>query len=765
MMRSIFLICLFFSLHASAQQANELTAIGQWREHLPYRSATHLSAAGSKVICATPYSFFTYGTDDNTLERFSRMTGLAETGVSMMLYDDASAKLLLAYANSNIDVISDNRIDNIPDIKISSVSGDKTVYNIFFKDNKAYLSSGVGVIVVDLDRYEVKDTYFIGNTGGQVKVNGFTSDNNFLYAATNEGLKRAPVNSSNLANYANWTNISGSSGLQAGAAQDVFMMQNKLFVQKDDSVFVWGGSSWNLFFTETPLSINRVHAFNNRLAVCLVNKVVFLNADGSTDKILPNSSRVVLPMDAIFYNGSYYVADYYVGLTRFTGNTSDKIIPNAPYNTASGELVCDGKNVWAAGGEVNEAWNYLYNRNGVYHLDEDNTWTSFNQDNGYRWDTIFDFITLAIDKRNQNIYAGSYGGGLLELRPDNSYRIYKQNTGLQQAIGDPNNYRVSGLAFDLENNLWISNYSAPNALVVKKEDSTWRSFSIPFLITDNGVAQILVDDYNQKWIVCPKGNGLVCFNHGSSIDNTGDDQWRWYRSGSTNGNLPDNNVFCIVKDKDGFIWVGTSKGIAVIACADHVFTAQGCSAIQPVVQQGAFAGLLFGNEEVRTIAVDGANRKWVGTKNGLWLISADGEKVIERFTEDNSPLLSNDVKRVTVNPVTGEVFILTFKGICSFRGKATEGTEINQNVLVFPNPVPPGFEGYIAIKGVASNSIVKITELDGRLVYQTKALGGQAVWNGRNYKGQKVSSGVYLVLIADENNQEKAAAKIVFISK
>jgi hypothetical protein len=183
------------------------------------------------------------------------------------------------------------------------------------------------------------------------------------------------------------------------------------------------------------------------------------------------------------------------------------------------------------------------------------------------------------------------------------------------------------------------------------------------------------------------------------------------------------------------------------------------------VQQDRFAGFLFQNETVQCIAVDGANRKWVGTKNGVWLISPGGEKVIHRFSEDNSPLLSNDVKKIAIHPQTGEVFFATFKGICSFRGSATEATEKHGDVLVFPNPVPPGFNGTIAIRGLADQSIVKITELDGRLVYQTKALGGQAIWNGNNYRGQKISSGAYLVLVTSENNNDKVAAKIFFISK
>jgi hypothetical protein len=221
----------------------------------------------------------------------------------------------------------------------------------------------------------------------------------------------------------------------------------------------------------------------------------------------------------------------------------------------------------------------------------------------------------------------------------------------------------------------------------------------------------------------------------------------------------------VAKDKSGFIWVGTTDGIGVIQCPQDIFTSQGCEAIWPIVPQGIFADYLFKGQEVRSIAVDGADRKWVATKNGVFLISAEGEKVIYQFTEDNSPLLSNDVKKVTIDGKTGEVFFATFKGICSFRSTATEGDEKNSDVLVFPNPVPPGYTGMIGIRGLVNNAIVKITELDGRLVYQTRALGGQAVWDGKDYKGRKISSGVYLILVSDDGRTGKMVTKIVFISK
>ncbi|MFN5930872.1 MAG: two-component regulator propeller domain-containing protein, partial [Sphingobacteriales bacterium] len=264
------------------------------------------------------------------------------------------------------------------------------------------------------------------------------------------------------------------------------------------------------------------------------------------------------------------------------------------------------------------------------------------------------------------------------------------------------------------------------------------------------------------WIISPKGNGLFLLNSGKNIDNANDDQWRFYRYGKGNGNLPSNTVNCTAKDRNGFIWVGTDKGIGVITCTDKA-TSSTCEAIWPIIQQDGFAGYLFQNEDVRAIAVDGANRKWVGTRNGLWLVNADGEKIIHQFTVANSPLLSNEINSLAIDPNTGEVFVASASGICSFRSTATEPIQQNKEILVFPNPVPPGFAGTIGIRGLPEHALVKITELDGRLVYQTRSLGGQAIWNGRDSKGNKVSSGVYLVLISDEKNVFKLTTKIFFI--
>ena len=764
--KSSLLFFLLVSMFCRAQ----LPPIGQWRLHLDYTNGRSVTQDDKLIYCATPYSFFSADKTDFSITRYDKVSGLNDIGVNMINYDAGSGKLLIAYSNSNIDVKYKTAIYNIPDIKRKNIIGDKNIYNIFFRNNKAYLSTGLGVIVADLDKYEIKETWLIGNGGNNVKVNGFTADNNLFYAATEEGLKTAPQNTSNLTDYRNWTVVSGTNNLSNGSCKDVLNVNGKIILSKDDSLFYNNNGIWNLFYDDDFEFIN-LTVSNNKLVLTEKKgdyndaRILVINSSGVIEKTVQRSEGLNRPLQAIVDGTDIWAADLYNVLIRKSGTSVTNFIPNSPYGSLDGDMIADDNTLWVCGGTVDAAWNYQYNRTGFFQFKED-IWAPFNQFvPKFQWmDSVYDIITVAVDSRDATIYAGSYGRGLAEIRKDFSFKIYKQNSVIGQTIGDPLAYRISGLKFDADNNLWVSNFGSAQNFHVKKADGSWKSFTTPFLIPENAVADIVIDDANQKWIVSPKGNGLICFNHGTSIDNVSDDRWRRYLFGKGNGNLPSNQVNCIAKDKDGFIWVGTDKGIAIVQCTQDVFSGNGCEALIPVVQQDRFAGYLFGNEEVRTIAVDGANRKWVGTRNGVWLISADGEKVIYRFTEDNSPLLGNEIKRIAVDPKTGEVFISTFKGLCSFRSTATEGGEVNEDVLVFPNPVPPNYSGTIAIKGLVNNAFVKITEIDGRLIYQTRALGGQAIWNGKDYKGRKISTGVFLVLVANEQNQEKTVAKIIFIN-
>src|SRR5690606_14308572 len=219
-------------------------------------------------------------------------------------------------------------------------------------------------------------------------------------------------------------------------------------------------------------------------------------------------------------------------------------------------------------------------------------------------------------------------------------------------------------------------------------------------------ASVIIDGYNQKWYISP-GLGLAVYDDNYTIANPSDD--RFARINQHN-NLPNNNTNCIVKDKDGAIWIGTENGIGIINCPGD-FLNGNCEVEQRIVQYDEFAGYLFQGESVMSIAVDGANRKWVGTNNGVWLISESGDEIIHRFTSSNSPLPSDNIQKIAVDPVTGDVYIGTALGLVSYRSTAIEGKDTPENVLSFPNPVPSGYEGTIAIKGLSNNADVRITDI------------------------------------------------------
>ena len=760
------IVCLLWFFVLCIGASAQLPPIGNWREHLPYHQAIGVETGGDKIFAATPYSIFYVDRKDNSLHTYDKLSGLAGTGVRCIGLDSTNGKLIIAYDNSDIDIVQGDLIKNIRALRESNVTGDKTVYDIFCHNGLSYLSTGIGIVVIDEARYEVKETYIIGHNGQQLQINSVAADKNFFYAATAQGLKFAPLNNSNLVDYHNWSTDSSTIVNGSRSIKSVVVISDaQPIILRNDSIYIKQNSNWNLLYSNGS-NIHSITRSSNQLIISegvnATARIVVLNIDGSISTVIQQSASINFPLEARISNSEFWIADSTYGIIKFSSGAFANYAPNSPQSTASGDLQINHNLLWASAGSVDANWSATGNKNGVF-VFSNNNWDNFTPLNVPALDSLPDIVTLAISSTDQSVWGGSFGGGLFHLNTNKSIQVYKQNSPLRPPASQTNVFNVSGLAFDQQNNLWVANYGSPQQVHVLKADGSWRSFSIPFTVTENAVSQLLVDDVNQKWIVSPKGNGLICFNDGNTIDNTSDDHWRMFKTGVGSGNLPDISVLCIAKDKNGFIWVGTATGVAIIPCVNEIFSNNTCEAVIPVVQSGGFNNFLFHDEQVQCIAVDGADMKWVGTKNGAWLISSDGEQTIYHFTEDNSPLLNNDVRRISIDASSGEVFFSTAQGISSYRSTATEGGASNSNVLVYPNPVPPGYSGQIAIRGLVNNAIVKITELDGRLVYQTRALGGQAIWNGKDYTGKRVASGIYLVLVTDDNRKENVATKIVFL--
>ena len=422
-----------------------------------------------------------------------------------------------------------------------------------------------------------------------------------------------------------------------------------------------------------------------------------------------------------------------------------------------------------------DSWNNANVKEGVFWSDY-HTWTKLS--NTYL--EAKDVVDVASNPFNSNeAFIATWNDGLMQLSwsDENTrfektaqYNHYNTNGHLATLNADTSSsiygwIRVKSIAFDNAGNLWGANSQVNNPLFVRKNNGDWHSFSFTSTNTTNThLGDIVIDNIGQKWVIVPGGVGLVVYNDNNTIEDVQDDKDKVVNSSLGTGNLPSTSVYSLAKDRDGEVWVGTNKGIAVFYNPENVFSGNDFDAQQILVEVDGYVEYLLANETVTAIAVDGANRKWLGTQNaGVFLVSPDGTEQIHHFTEQNSPLFSNTITDIAINHQTGEVFIGTSKGLISFISDATQGYEAHQNVSVYPNPVRPEFNGTIAIKGLVEDADIKITDLNGTLVHETTALGGQAVWDGKNGYGERVQTGVYLVFSSNSFGTETNVAKILFI--
>jgi ligand-binding sensor domain-containing protein len=227
-----------------------------------------------------------------------------------------------------------------------------------------------------------------------------------------------------------------------------------------------------------------------------------------------------------------------------------------------------------------------------------------------------------------------------------------------------------------------------------------------------------------------------------------------------------SNVYSIAEDLEGNIWVGTDQGPLVYYNPEKVFTEK-LNAFRIKIPRNDGSNTydyMLQTELITSIAIDGADRKWLGTeKAGAYLLSSDGTVQVKKYTVENSPILSNSIVSVAVSDKTGDVWFGTSKGIQSVRGDATEGLDEFTNVYAFPNPVRQEFSGNLTITGLVRDSRIKITDVSGNLVYETESSGGMASWDLNTYNGQRVATGVYLIFCASNDGTDSCVIKVLVI--
>ncbi|MDN5203336.1 T9SS type A sorting domain-containing protein [Fulvivirgaceae bacterium BMA10] len=735
--------------------------IGSWRSHFSFETATNLALVGQRVYCAAENGFFFLDREENSTTKLSKIDGFSDVAISSLEYDLETNTLIIAYESGNIDLLVDNEITNFNIIKNANLSGSKRINDIFFAGDFAYLATDFGVAVFDPNKIEIRETYSnIGPNGTEARVYSITTYQDSLFLATDLGVMASSLDPTvNRLDFNNWKLFSMSEGIPETSITAIESRDNAIYAGIDaDGIYRYDGSNWaKLSFTidEPIISINRSQ---DELLVSLETQLLILNENNVFSSV--NDPLIELPVAAFKdSNGELWVADRTNGLISNHNGQFQIFKPNGPFSDQAWTLESFDEKVMAVSGGIDENGNPQNNENGFY-VFEKGTWTNYNstgKDGSVMIPQVRDLNSIAYDRINRKTYFASFGYGILEWDQENNFRLIDENTQGSTLINNnpPDRFtQIAGLALDDENNLWIGNNATTNFLHALSSDNSWSGFTIS-TPSFRFPRQILVPYSGNKWIRLDpnEGGGILVF----------DDQNNTFKHLNRNqgqGRLPSAIVTDIVEDLDQRVWIGTSEGVVFFQTSFDIIEASSIDdAIRPVFENR----FLLIDEFITSLAVDGGNRKWIGTRDGLWLFGESGESLIFRFTEENSPLPSNNIVDIAIESKSGEIFIATDKGLVSFRSTASKGEITHSDVKVFPNPVNKDFTGYVGISGLANNATVKITDISGKLVYETRAQGGTATWDVLDYQRKRASTGVYLILSSTPDGTETYIGKIAVI--
>ena len=750
MKKYLILLCYAISLPALSQG---FEGIGSWQDHLPHKRSIAITNFNNTIYVATTNSIFRFNSSNQSTTRYTKVSGLSDLEVSAM--NSNGEVIIVGYKNGNIDIIN-NGIINVPDIKNEPIIGEKKINNITFKGDFAYLSCSFGVVELNLLNLEVSNTFFL-NSNNNLGVNNTVFFNDSVFAATEVGLYGAYENA-NLSDFHNWSMILDSALPISSLGVD----ETTLYLTSNDTLYACLEKGLTPIYTINPTS-STLKNKSGKLFLLLPGEVYSISGGVINSEYLNPSIDWVT--DITLTGDTAWFSDLALGLVKNHESTWDNFYPSGPRTSNSFSLAVDENTIWIASGGI-DGWNNASLNQGVY-------WTK-----GLAWNYLSssyigakDIVNVVINPTNYNeVFLSTWNDGIIQLNwSEENQWFTKTNTFNQEntmghlATLNPDSgdvtsgwIRVKSIAFDSDGNLWGANSQVNNALFVRRSNGEWDSYNLQSVNTnDTHLGNLLIDNYNQKWIAVPGGIGLVVWQNGES---------KILNSALGNGALASNSIYSLSNDLNGEVWVGTNNGVSVFYNPENIFSNNNFDSQKILVEVDGYFEYLLSDQTVTAIAVDGANRKWLGTDgSGVYLVSEDGTDLIYHFTEINSPLFSNQINDIAVRKESGEVFISTSKGVLSFVSGAIQGFDMHQNVTVYPNPVRPEHLGVVAVKGLVRNANVKITDVNGRLIYSTVALGGQAIWDGKNKFGKRVPTGVYLVFSTNLEGTESNVAKFLYI--
>lgn len=740
---------------------NGQTPIGSWTDRLSYNRCLNVITSPDKIYASTGSSLIVYNKDLSELKKLSPVNGLSETGISSIGYTDDYKLLIIAYNSSNIDLIEDNNIFTINDISRSL--GKRTINRVRIYDRYAYLASDFGIVVIDLIKKEIRDTWKPGPDSNDNEVFDVALSNNRVYAATELGAWMAEIPNQGLAYFGNWKQMDN---VPASKCNLSIFCGNKLYLNfagdlSDGDEVLAVGNTTEKFLRIPGIQNRSFDYYPEGFIISSRSSIMIFNNSGELTKTIDSYGWGIPDIfQAAIENGNIWIADKNYGLIEGRKMTefSNLSLPG-PFSNNVVNITCtSGKTVICAGGTDNSG-------NGI---GRDYQIAVFENGkvNNIVSSNIKDAMRGCVDPSDQtHFFVSSWGYGLFEYRNNTLVNHYdKDNSPLGNDAGTDGKTKISGLAFDEDNNLWIVQKGLKGSIKILKKDGRW--LIIPYPVNWDTPGDIISTSGRQKWIIPSGSNSVVVIDNNRTPDLFTDDRYLNLAVRDSDGEY--FRAFSIAEDLDGNIWIGTDKGPVIYYNPEKIFEPDRY-AFRIKIPRNDGSGLadyMLGTEKITSIAVDGANRKWIGTSgSGAYLLSADGLNVVKAFNTENSPVFADSIASLAVDNKTGEVWFGTSEGVLSLREVATSGGEKFKNVYSFPNPVREDFNGNVTITGLLRDTRIKITDISGNLVFETVSTGGQASWDLTTFNGRRVTTGVYIVFCASNDGSQSYATKILVISR
>ncbi len=738
-----------------------------WKGYFSYNEIKDLAESSSKVYAASENALFSQDVFTENIQTTNTVDGLSGQTISAIYHSEVHHKTIVGYENGLMIVINDldGSLRLVVDIINKTLPPSiKKINHMMEFQNTLYVSCDFGIVQYHLDTLEFGDTYFIGDNGAQISVKQTAVYNNTLFAATySNGIRSAAIDNPNLNDYNQWTPLdaNGWTGIEA--------FGNNLFAASTTGyVYQWNGSSFANFTNLLGPSVD-MRASNSYLVFTTADKVVVYDADLVLVRQIQSAEVATTPVQfscAVVKNNKVYLGTVANGLrtTALSPSSFDNITPDGPLRNNIFSLTKSESALWAVYGDYTVSYNpYPLDYLGISKFLPDSGWLNIDYPDIQTavGAEVASIVRVTVNPKDETqVFASSFHSGLLELNNDVPSALYNQTNSGLEAPTTANTVRINGTAFDKTGNFWVTNSIVTNGLKVHKTSGQWQSYNMETQVSAVGtlnMGRLTIDKNGTKWM-CTRSDGLIGFNE--SYNNL----FKKINFGAELGNLPSKDVRVAAIDNNNQLWIGTLQGLRVLSSVDNFLSNSQMTSYPIIILEENLAQELLYEQFITDIKVDGANNKWIGTADsGVFQVSSDGQQTLHHFTSTNSPLPSNGINDIAIDSQSGEVFFATTKGLVSFKGTATAANDDLNNVYIYPNPVRPDFEGTVKMSGLMDNATIKITDIEGNLVFEAIAQGGTLEWDTTAFGKYRVASGVYMIFISSKDASQTKVKKVMII--